>query len=71
MSESMSKLAAFLKDDPILGHVNDKEEKRRLIQNNFDAARYADPMLKNLTKIMVPLSGPKALLQVVDCQNSN
>ena len=57
-------MAEFLINDPILNTPEDFEEKRRLIQNNMDAVRYANYMLKNIEKIRIPLHNPRGRLQI-------
>ncbi|CBY18839.1 unnamed protein product [Oikopleura dioica] len=47
--------AEFHRDPNFNGDDEAKENFRRLIQNNMDAARYLHPLLTNLTNITIPL----------------
>jgi len=66
MSENMMEMAEFLKADQTLSSEEVYETKRRMVQNNMDTVRYANPMLMNLTKLKVPLNDPNALLQLTE-----
>ena len=64
----LSKLSNVLIMDPVLPHDSQqKENTRRLIQNNMDAARYLSVQLKNFTQFCVPLdSSPPRILTVIN-----
>mgnify|MGYP001164203252 CR=1 FL=1 len=66
MSENIMEMAEFLKADETLTSEEVYETKRRMVQNNMDTVRYANPMLMNLTKLKVPLNDPNALLQLTE-----
>ena len=60
----LNSLSDYLVRDPEFYNNQEREEVRRLIQNNMDTSRYAHPYLTNLTKIALPLqmTPPRTLM---------
>merc|ERR1712157_248921 len=65
MSQNMNEMAEFLKADENFSSEEVYETKRRMVQNNMDTVRYANPMLLNISKLKVPLNDPNALIQLI------
>ena len=59
----LNKLSNFLIVDPVLD-AEKRENARRMVQNNMDAARYLYPYLQNFSTFVIPLShsSPRQLM---------
>lgn len=66
MSANMAQLSDMLLRDEKIENDDLYEQSRRLIQNNMDSIRYANPMLLNLTKLRIPLNRPQAVVQLLE-----
>ena len=67
MSDNMSSMSAMLKSDISMKDDDELYERnRRIVQNNMDCVRYANPMLLNLTKLRIPINRPDALVQLTE-----
>ena len=65
MSENLKIMAEMLKEgENVREDKNKYEINRRIVQNNMDSVRYANPMLLNLTKLRIPVNNPRAFVQV-------
>jgi hypothetical protein len=65
MSSNFNQLTDLLREVNLAETTEIYEANRRIVQNNMDTVRYANPMLQNLTKLKIPLNQPESLVQVI------
>ena len=66
MSKNLKQMSEVLKSTELFDG-EESHRRIRLIQNNMDCVRYTHPMLLNISKLRLPITDPRELVQTEVC----